>query len=289
VVVRAHRAARHPDKLQRQARAQSTPGKNAGLSAHMSKVLAIARFTLLEALRTRLLWLVLGLLVLLIVGSLFVRQLAITDTARMQLGFLAASMRLGMVLILCLHVAGSMAREFNDKNVDLLLSLDLPRAGYFLGKLLGFVGVALLMALLASAALGTVADPVALVIWGTSLACELVIVAAITLFCAITFVQIMPAVTFVVAFYLLARSIAAVRLMSGSQLLPADEWSTRLTGWLVDGLALLLPDLSRFTSSAWLLGGADGGSALAYVVAQTLIYGALLSLAGLFDLYRRSL
>jgi hypothetical protein len=57
----------------------------------------------------------------------------------------------------------------------------------------------------------------------------------------------------------------------------------------VNLLALLLPDLSRFTGTAWLLDGAGGGAALAYVAGQTLIYGALLAAAGLFDLYRKSL
>ena len=61
---------------------------------------------------------------------------------RLQTGFLAASARIGVVFVLCLHVASSMVREFNDKGVDLLLSLDLPRAGYFFGKLLGLRRVA---------------------------------------------------------------------------------------------------------------------------------------------------
>ena len=101
----------------------------------MSKVLAIAQFTLLEALRTRLLWLVLAALGSLVLASLFVQQLAIAETVRVQTGFLAASVRLAVVFVLCLHVASSMAREFNDKGIELLLSLDLPRAGYFFGKL----------------------------------------------------------------------------------------------------------------------------------------------------------
>ena len=272
----------------------------------MSKVLAIARFTLLEALRTRLPWLALAVLGGLLLASLLVQQLAITETQRLQMGFLAASTRLGAVFVLTLYVAGGMAREFNDKGVDLLLSLDLPRAGYYLGKLAGFIGIAVAMAALttvalalpdliagalrlAGLALAPAAPPAALPLWGVSLACELTLVATLTLFCVITFAQIMPAVSFVAAFYLLARSIAAIRLMSGSQLLAPDSWSARVTGWLVDVLALLLPDLSRFTATAWLLDGSGGGAALGYVAGQTVVYAALLAAAGLFDLYRKSL
>ena len=255
----------------------------------MSKVLAIAQFTLLEALRTRLLWLVLAMLALLGLGSLLVQQVAITETARMQTGFLAASARMAGVFILCLHVASSMVREFNDKGVDLLLSLDLPRAGYYLGKLLGFAALALIMAALISAALAWRVPLTGLTLWGLSLGCELVLMSALTLFCVITFVQIMPAVSFVFGFYLLARSLAAVRLMAGSQLLNAQAWTNKVTRWLVDGLAMVLPDLERYTQTAWLVNAPEALPALGFVVLQTFVYGLLLTLAGLYDLYRKNL
>jgi len=46
----------------------------------MRKILAIARFTLLEAARSRLSWLVLGTVLVLSLASLLVRELAITDS-----------------------------------------------------------------------------------------------------------------------------------------------------------------------------------------------------------------
>jgi hypothetical protein len=122
-----------------------------------------------------------------------------------------------------------------------------------------------------------------------SLACELVLVVAVALFCVITFAQIMPAVSFVVAFYLLARSIAAIQLITGSQLLNPHTWAHKVTTLLVDALALVLPDLSRFTQTAWLVNGAEGTAGLVLVVVQALVYGGLVTAAGLFDLYRKNL
>ena len=92
-----------------------------------------------------------------------------------------------------------------------------------------------------------------LALWGASLALELTLVAALTLFCVITFAQIMPAISFVIAFYLLARSISAVRLLSTSQLLAPNDWTNRIVAHLVDALGWLLPGLDRFTSTAWLV------------------------------------
>lgn len=255
----------------------------------MSKVLAIAQYTLLEALRTRLVWLMLIILGSLVLASLFVQQLAITESTRLQTGFLAASARLAAVFIVCLHVASSMTREFNDKGVELLLALDLPRAGFFLGKLVGFCGTAAIVAGLTTVALAWHAPPASVALWGLSLTCELFLISALTLFCTLTFVQIIPAVSVVAAFYLLARSMDAIQLISGSQLLPQHEWTQRAMGWLVHGLALVLPDLARFTSTAWLVDATGNLQALAFVAAQTLVYGLLISLAGLFDLYRKNL
>jgi ABC-type transport system involved in multi-copper enzyme maturation permease subunit len=255
----------------------------------MSKVLAIAQYTLHEALRTRLTWMVLVTLAALALASVFVAQVAITETARLQAGFLAATGRMAAVFLVCLHVATSMVREFNDKGTELLLSLDLPRASYYLGKLVGFSALAVGVALATTFALAWFAPLEAVLLWGVSLACELVLIAAATLFCVITFVQIMPAVSFVLAFYLLARSIAAIQLITGSQLLNPHTLPHRVSTFLVDAVALLLPDLARFTQTAWLLNGTGSATTLAMIAAQTLVYGAVLTSAGLFDLYRKNL
>jgi Cu-processing system permease protein len=208
---------------------------------------------------------------------------------RIQTGFLAATARMAAVFVLSLHVAGSMVREFNDKGVELLLSLALPRAGYYLGRFLGFAGIAAIIAALTTLSLVMLAPGQGLVLWGLSLTLELILVAALALFCVITFAQIMPAISFVIAFYLLARSISAVRLLSGSQLLAPDDWTNRAVARLVDVLAWLLPDLDRFTSTAWLVDQSGSLGTLGLDALQTLIYGSMLVFAGLFDLYRRNL
>jgi hypothetical protein len=254
----------------------------------LSKIVTIARFTVLEAVRTRLPWIALAIFALLFLGSLFVQHISVTESARMQTGFLAAAIRFAAVIILSLHVAGSMVREFNDKNIDLLLSLDLPRAGYYLGKFLGFAFIALGLATLASLTLLAAAAGISLAWWGISLAMELVLVASLALFCVITFAQVMPAISFVLAFYLLARSVNAVRLLSASPLLAPDEWTNRAVARLADALAWCVPNLDRFTATTWLVDG-SGASALGFVAMQTLVYASLLVLAGLFDLYRKNL
>lgn len=251
-------------------------------------VFTIARYTLLEALRARLPWLVLLMLLVLLAASALLGQLAITESGRIQTAFLAATLRPAAVFMLCLHIIGSMTREFNDKGFEFILSLDIPRASYVLGKLLGFGLVGILLAVAVSAAVMALAPAADGLLWATSLVCELWVVAALSLFCVVALPHIMPAASFVLGFYVLARSIGAMQLMSSSPIADASGLAHQALPRLVDLLALLLPRLDTFTQSAWLVDHSGGWNLIATIAAQAVIYVGLLAAATMFDLYRKN-
>jgi hypothetical protein len=257
-------------------------------SMRSRQVATIARFTLIEAFRTRLLWLFVIVLALILGTAYFIQQLAITEGARMQIAFAAAATRLAAVFVLSLHILTSMVREFNDKGLEFTLSFDLRRAHYILGRLSGYTLIALLMALVATLPQLAMAPPAAALPWGLSLALELAIVTALSVFCIVTFTQLIPAASFVFGFYLLARSLTAIRLMSGTPLLGGDTLSHRAIALLVDALALVVPALDRYTQSAWLVDGAAAWTALGANAMQAALYIALLGAAAMFDFYRRN-
>lgn len=253
----------------------------------LRQVLAIGRMSLLEARRTRLGWLTLALAMLAFGAGGFVREVAVTESARMQLGILAAALRLLGVFVTSLHIIGSMTRDFNEKGIELLLSLDLPRAGLVLGKALGYLAVALLVAVALALPLAPLAPPGAWLRWGASLAAELCLVASLSLFAILSFRQILPAASVVLGFYLLARSIAALQLIGGSSLAePGPGHDAAVL--VIRGLALLLPDLAEFTRTDWLTEAAGDGSALGRIVLQSGLYCLLLLAAATVDLYRRN-
>jgi ABC-type transport system involved in multi-copper enzyme maturation permease subunit len=253
------------------------------------QIVTIARFTALEAVRTRVLWLFVFVMALILGSAYFIQQLAITDSARIQIGFAAAATRFAAVFVLSLHILTSMVREFNDKGLELTLSFDLRRSHYILGRLLGFLLIALLVALLAALPQFVLAPAPAAAQWGLSLALELAIMAALSLFCIITFTQLIPAASFVFGFYLLARTLSAIRLMSDTPLFGGITPSHQVFAWLIDVLALVVPALDRFAPSAWLADGLTAWPALGVNTAQALLYVALLSAAAMFDFHRRNL
>ena len=254
----------------------------------LKQIGTIAYYTALEALRNRLIWLV-ALVALVGIGiSGFLGELAITESSQIQVALLAAFLRFSAVFLLATFVVTSLVREFNDKGVDLLLALPLPRAGYLLGKLLGFGLLALLPALLFGSLTLFFTPLLQSIFWTVSLLCELWLVAAFSLFCVLTFNQIMAALSAVVAFYLLARSVAALQLIGHSPL-HENSLSQNVVNAVIDSISALLPHLDEFTRTEWLSYHTGSFSALIPVLMQTVVYLILLVGAGLFDLYRKNL
>ena len=249
----------------------------------------IGRYTALESLRTRVPATTLLKLCLLLGASLFIRELAVTEGARFQTGFYAAAARLCGVFIAALYVLASVSREFNDKGLEMLLALDVPRSHYICGKLAGFMLTACLIAIVLSLPLWLLAPAAATWQWTVSLAVELTLVAALSLFCIVTFSQLLPAAGFVAAFYLLARSLTAMRLISANPVTGQDTLPQQVSAMLVEGLAYVMPALDAWTRTAWLVDAVPGPAVVLDIAAQGAIYIALLTAAALFDFYRRSL
>lgn len=250
-------------------------------------ILTIARYTSMEALRTRYAWLVLVLVAAGLAIGAFTGSLAITETSQTQAVITASILRIAAVLLLILFVTTSIHRDFSDKSVELMLSLPLPRAGYFLGKLLGYTLVAAGTAAALSMLLMMFAPVDASLMWGLSLLLELTLVCALSLLFAFAFSQVTASISATVLFYLLGRSIAAIQLMAHGPLANQAQTSTKVMTGFVDGLAYLLPNLDEFSRSTWLIYPSTAAE-LSPVVAQTLIYVMLLSGIAMFDLYRKN-
>lgn len=254
----------------------------------MRPALTIARYTLLEALRNRLLWLLLVMAAGAVALSGFLNELALTESRQLQAALLGALLRLAAVFLIATFVVTSMAREASDKGLELLMALPMPRAVYLSGKLLGFGALALLPALCFGALGLFFAPPPQAALWAFSLLCECWIVAAFSVLCMLTLSQVLPALAAAFAFYLLARAIAALQLLGhGAAGVQSAGQQVLNTG--IDALALLLPHLDQFTRSDWLVYHSGSGAELASIAAQTALYVALMSAAALFDLHRKAI
>src|SRR6266436_1069726 len=253
----------------------------------MPIVASLARAALLEAVRNRLLWLAVVVVVIAFGLAQFLNQVAITESREIQTALLAAALRVAAVFMVAVFVITSMVRESSDKVTELILSLPAPRAAYFFGKFAGYAAAALVLALLWTLPLALFAHPGGLAIWSASLLCELLIVTAMSLFCVLSLTQVVPAFAAVTGFYLLSRSMAAMQIIASAPL-QDTTLTDRVVNAVVDLIALLLPALDGMTQTTWLLGSAPGASALGSVIGQTALYLVLICSAALFDLHRKN-
>jgi len=248
----------------------------------------LARSILLEARRGGLPWLAAASIVAGVALAAFLSQVAVTESLALQAAILAALLRACAVFLIAAQVASSTLREINDKGLELMLSLPLSRASQYLGRLTGFAGCGVALALVFSLALLPWAPPGAVALWGLSLACEVALVAAAALFFAMTLAQLVPAIAATAGLYLLARSMSAIQAMASGPL--ADSTLTgRIARFSVDAIALLLPRLDGVTRTEWLLYGAPSAAAWGAAVGALVLYALLLVAAGLFDFHRRDL
>jgi ABC-type Na+ efflux pump permease subunit len=231
---------------------------------------AIVRMTVLEALRNRLLWILAALCGAALLLANLLGQVALTEARQLQAAVLAAALRPAAALLVAACVTMSLARESADRSRELLLAMAMPRTVYMLGRLAGFMLVALLPAAASGLALLPFSQPLW---WTVSLACELWIVAAFSLFCALS---MRHAIAAVAAFYLLARSVSSLQLLGGRNT-------------VVDVVAALVPHLDAYTRTEWLLYQPPAPPVLAAMAGQTIVAIALIASAALVDLHRKEL
>lgn len=247
----------------------------------------IARYTFVEAIKNRLFVLMIAGLVCIFGITLFLGELAITETREVQVSIMGYIARLFAVFITSLFVITTLVREFNDKTIEFIIALPVPRYAYFFGKFFGFAFLSVFVSIIVSFPVFFYTEFIQGMLWCTSLVCELFIVVALCLLCLFTLGQVTTAFFTVMAFYILARSIGTIQLISQSPILESTNVSQLFMNQLLDLIAFVIPDFGNFTQSEWLVYHTGNTDGLSMIAIQTLIYIFLLSSAALFDLYRK--
>jgi len=254
----------------------------------MHFITTVARTTLLEAIRNRLLWLAAIVVGVALGLAQFLNQVALTESLQIQAALLAAVLRVAAVFMVATFIITSMVREANDKVTELMLSQPAPRSSYFLGKFAGYALSAVVIAIAFALPLGLFAPPAGVIAWTASLVCELLIVTSVSLFCVVSLTQVLSAFAATAGFYLLSRSMAAMQVIAGASLTAEHTFADTAINWIVSGIALLLPSLDRMTRTEWLVDAGPGvGDALA-LLGQSGLYVDLIAAAALFDLHRKN-
>jgi ABC-type multidrug transport system permease subunit len=253
-----------------------------------AQVLTISRFTIIESLRNRLLllsFLVIGISFALVE---FIGDLAITEHRVTQVAILAAFLRISAVVMVTLFVVSSTVRELQDKTLEMILAMPIHRGNYYLGKLIGYVLIALLVSIIFVVLLLLYADAEQVFIWMISLFLELILVVALSLVMLITFNQVPSALTAVFIIYGASRIVTSIFLMAKFPIVAHTSMAQKFMDSVIELMTWLLPDLHRFTQTEWLTYNTAEWGVLLPLFGQTMVYLIFLSFIALFDFYRKN-
>ena len=253
-----------------------------------TQILTIAHYTIIESLRNRLLllsFLVIGISFALVE---FIGDLAITEHRVTQVAILAAFLRISAVVMVTLFVVSSTVRELQDKTLEMILAMPIRRGNYYLGKLIGYFYIALLVSIIFSVLLLLYADAEQVFIWMISLFLELILVVALSLVMLFTFNQVPSALTAVFIIYGASRIVTSIFLMAKFPVIAHTSMAQKFMDSVIELMTWLLPDLHRFTQTEWLAYNTAEWGVLLPLFGQTMVYLIFLSFIALFDFYRKN-
>lgn len=250
-----------------------------------SSILTIARYSLLEAIRGKIIWIASSLLIIAILLSLFISQTALTETRESQVALMAGFLRLSSVLVIIFFVISSVARDFQDKSIELLFAIAVPRYQIFLGKFIGFSLLALSISALYAVVLLFYANTASVLIWALSLWCELSLVALLSLIFILALENVAMSLMASIGVYILMRLMPAIQSMGAGPF--QDGLFNQFINGVLDFIGVLLPRLDDFTQSSWLVLSAPTSIDVFTFLIEFVLFVILFSLVGIIDLKRK--
>jgi ABC-type transport system involved in multi-copper enzyme maturation permease subunit len=247
------------------------------------------RYLVLTALRDRVFGTLALLLLLVAMFAAFIGDGALVEEPAAKLAFAGAAVRdiyvLGILLFVCFHVR----RSYDSREIDMMLSRPVSRAGFVLAYYGGFAGLALLLVPLAAIALFVAgkAPFAGLMLWLWSLALEGLIVVAISLFFSLLISSATAAAMAAIGFYIFGRLIGSVLGVLTGAWLNIETQFARITGFIFKLVSTVMPRLDLFGQTSWLVYGVEGSLLDWAATLQTMIYVPLLLAMAIYDFERK--
>lgn len=252
-------------------------------------MVVLAQQGLREAWYARLFILVLAVLVVSAGMAEFAAGLVLTDTLSTRLSIYGFTSRLALIAIITIYVIQALTRDRLDKQLELLVSLDVPREFYLLGRFLGFVLVLGIIAAMAGVYPIIHVSAATALGWAASLGLEMMLLVALAVFLTISINNMTICFGLAAGFYLLARNMGNLLLLSESNVVQTGD---ALIDWirsLLSTINVFMPDLWRFARTDWLLDNRFAMTELGMNCLSGVIFTALLLMAAAFDLHRKNL
>ncbi|MEM7206618.1 MAG: hypothetical protein AAF434_02225 [Pseudomonadota bacterium] len=252
----------------------------------LKQITTIASITCREALNSKLLWLALGCMLLVVAVSELAGEVVVSASAEFQAGIVAWGLRWLGVLTCVLFFVNSLTRESSDRITELLFAQPVKRESVYLGRLCALILIATCYCILAACVAAFFTDVSLAARWAVSLFFEIAIVGAFALWVILGIGNLVGSLLVTLAFYLVARSIHALVAMVTGPIFVAESAFDHFMVFAVELLSWVLPPLHTYASADWLIANAVDAQ-LGVQMLQTLLYLGLLGTATVIELYRK--
>lgn len=216
----------------------------------------LIKYVITAALRDKI---VFTLLLLIILGSstaLFLGSATITEDEQFSTVFTAGGLRflgvVGIILFTCFHIR----RAFDNKEVEFLLSRPISRVSFLASHIIAFIVIATIIATTISLAVEVFSNPnfYGLMLWGGSLIIEYIIVAAFALFFSMVLSSAAGSALACFGIYVLARMMGTLLGISAA---PSDSYFFEFLGKVMEFVSIIIPRLDLMAQTEWLVYGTD--------------------------------
>lgn len=254
----------------------------------ISLSLPIIKYILLTSLRNKLYLGVIFSLATCFFLGIFVGGTNIVEELQSSAVFIAGASRIIVIAGLAIFVCLNVAKLFDNKEIDFIISKAISRQKFILSFLVGYLISALLIVISLILALNLLAnlDSNGALIWSLSLVSETLIVICFAFLCSLILENSLLAILATIAFYILSRMMGFF-VMSINAPWEESVRSPTIYEYVLKMLSVAFPRLDLFTQSKWLIYGVTDIVAVKIVFVQALIYIPLLIFMAFYDIDRK--
>ena len=248
--------------------------------------LPLVSYVLLAALRDRLIPALLSMLIVAASLSFIIGSAAVVESGQFALVYASGTLRFVGVFGLVLFVVFHMRRSFENRDVDYLLSRPIGRTSFVVSHAAAFSVLAIAMGIAVTlAVMGATPHSryPALMLWGTSVVAEYLIMVNVALFFSMVLTTATTGVLATLALYGLARIMGELLGILAKDI--SSHWMYEL-GRSVKVIGLIVPRLDLMGQTSWLIYG-DQTIGYGFIAVQVVVYIGLVLSATVVDLKRR--
>jgi len=252
------------------------------------QTISLFRYLMLGILNLRLFVLVLILVIMAVLLSSFITELAIINSAQIGVAVLADFLRYSLVFLALLLVATNVADDFEFKQFERLLTMPVSRWQYIAAQFLTIASIAFILILPVLLVIAMASSIEVALYWSAALWLEILLVGLVGLLAILSLEKIPQAVFFSVAVYLLAKLSGLIgQMLAESVYLSDGGLANRFAELVFSGILHIIPGIEAFAQNDIFFEPHGLSALLLNQLGTVSVYSLFLLAACLIDFYRK--